>query len=165
MKSMTILKICLVCSHGGHLMQMLSLKEAFRGHDFFLVTHKRRYSVPLDDIPKVYLIPYLFPDFQHKYISRIVLFVDMVMETLAEFIILLKERPDIVISTGSEIAIPIFYMAKSLRKKVVFIESLHRVSDLSGSAKIVYPIVDLLLVQWESLLERYSKAIYVGRVI
>ena len=162
---MNSLKICLVCSHGGHLIEMLKLTEAFKGHRVFLVTQKREYSVTLHDIHKVYLIPYLVPDFHHKYISRLFLLVEMIIETLFELIILLKERPDIVISTGSEIAIPIFYMAKILRKRVIFIESLCKVNELSSSAKLIYPIVDLLLVQWEPLLKRYSKAKYVGRVI
>jgi UDP-N-acetylglucosamine:LPS N-acetylglucosamine transferase len=159
------LKICLICSHGGHLMEMLRLKKAFIGHNFFLVTHRRKYSMPLDDIPKIYIIPYIYMDFQHKYISKLLVLIDVLIEAIFELVIMLKERPDIVVSTGSEIAIPISYMAKCLGKKVIFIESLHRVNELSGSAQVIYPIVDLLIVQWESLLEKYPKARYVGRVI
>jgi len=146
-------------------MEMLRLKEAFIGHSFFLVTHRRRYSMPLDDIPKVYLIPYIYMDFQRKYISKLLLFIDILIESFFELAVLLKERPDVVISTGSEIAIPISYMAKCLGKKVIFIESLHRVNELSGSARVIYPIADLLLVQWESLIDKYAKVKYAGRVI
>lgn len=159
------LKICLVCSNGGHLMQMLRLKDAFKDHNTFLVTQKRKYSVPLDDISNIYLIRYIILDFNHRYLSRLFLLINMMLYTLSGLIILLKERPDIVVSTGSEIAIPFLYIAKLLRRKVIFIETLHRVNELSGTAKLTYPILDLFFVQWEPLLKDHPKARYAGRVI
>jgi beta-1,4-N-acetylglucosaminyltransferase len=81
--------------------------------------------------------------------------------------ILLKERPDVVISTGGgEIAIPFCYAGKLMGAKVVFIETLARVTTRSAAGKLIYPIADLFLVQWESLLKLYgSKAQYWGNVL
>ena len=165
MKESNRLKICLVCSQGGHLTEMMRLREAFEEHVYILITQKRKYSVRLPGASAVYLVPCLIPNFKHRYISRLFLIINLIMNIIAEFIILLKERPDIVVTTGSEIAIPISYMAKSFRKKIVFIESLCRIDELSVSAKILYPIVDLLLVQWQSLQKKYPKARYEGRII
>ena len=159
------LKICLVCSHGGHLVEMLRLIEAFEGRNYILITQRRKYSIKLPGASKVYIIPYLVPNFKYKYGSILFILINLIIETFAELIILLKERPDVFISTGSEIAIPIFYMAKLLGKKVVFVESLCRIDELSVSAKVLYPIVDLLLVQWKSLLVKYPKAQYKGRIV
>lgn len=41
-------------------------------------------------------------------------------------------------------------------------ESICRVKDLSLSGKLLYPICDLILVQWKELQEKYSKTEYIG---
>jgi UDP-N-acetylglucosamine:LPS N-acetylglucosamine transferase len=82
------------------------------------------------------------------------------------FGILLHEKPDIIISTGSEIAIPVFYTAKLLRIKTIFIESLCRVEAPSLTGKIVYPVSNVFLVQWNQLLSKFGKkAQYWGNVL
>ena len=48
--------------------------------------------------------------------------------------------------------------------KVIYLETFARVNDRSLTGRLVYPIADLFLVQWESLLEFYPKAKYVGGV-
>ena len=69
-------------------------------------------------------------------------------------------------STGSEIAIPAFYIAKLMGIQTIFIESWSRAATRSGTGKIVYPVSDIFLVQWPDLLLLYgSKAKYVGAVI
>ncbi|MDQ1496646.1 MAG: beta,4-N-acetylglucosaminyltransferase, partial [Actinomycetota bacterium] len=79
---------------------------------------------------------------------------------------LLRERPDAIVSTGSEIAIPFFYLARMLRIHSLYIESWCRVRTRSGTGRFVYPIVDRFFVQWPALLEQYgSKAELMGRVL
>ena len=79
--------------------------------------------------------------------------------------IMRKERPDYIISTGSEIAIPPFLIAKMTKAKTVFIESWCRTKTRSGTGKILYPFADLFLVQWPELLHHYGpKARYEGGV-
>jgi len=57
------------------------------------------------------------------------------------------------------------YLGGFLGKKIVFIESLSRVKNPSLTGKFLYPISDLFLVQWKSLLKKYgSKAKYGGKV-
>lgn len=146
------MKICLVCSHGGHLTEILQLKESFEGHETFFITY--------DSIRTRQL--------EHKYLLRNIGTNPIVMASASLSIlrILLKERPKIVVSTGSEIAIPAFYLAKFLQIKTVFIESWTRVDRPTGTGKIVYPVSDLFLVQWESLLKKYGrKAKYEGAIL
>ncbi len=77
-----------------------------------------------------------------------------------------KERPTIIVSTGSEIAIPFFYLGRLLGIATLFIESWCRVKTPSGTGRLVYPVATHFLVQWEPLLERYgSKARFRGRVL
>ena len=85
---------------------------------------------------------------------------------LLTFRILLKERPKLIVSTGSEIAIPAFYLAKLFRAKTMFIESWTRVEQPTGTGKLVYLFSDVFLVQWQRLLSKYGKkAKYEGAII
>lgn len=82
------------------------------------------------------------------------------------FRILRKEKPDLIISTGAELAIPAFYLAKLFRIKTIFIESWTRVVQPTGTGRIVYPVSDVFLVQWEQLLSKYGKkARYEGAIL
>jgi len=147
------MKICLVCSHGGHLSELLQLKEAFEGHETFLITY---------DSPRTRAL------MERKYLLRNIGTNSLVMAQafLSTLRILLKERPRLIVSTGSEIAIPAFYLAKVLRIKTIFIESWTRVDRPTGTGKIVYPVSDVFLVQWERLLSKYGKkARYEGAII
>ena len=80
--------------------------------------------------------------------------------------VLREQRPDVVVSTGSEIAIPVFYLAKLLGMKTVFIETCSRVQMPTGTGRLVYPISDVFLVQWPEMLSSYGpKAQYKGGLL
>jgi len=139
------MKICLVCSHGGHLMEMLQLMDAFEGHEAFFVSYRSERTEKLAETTKVYLLENI-----GRSVTRLLLSVPLVWR------ILLRERPRLIVSTGSEIAIPFFYLAKLLRINTIYIESVCRVSSPSATGKVVYPVADLFLVQWEQLLSVYG---------
>jgi beta-1,4-N-acetylglucosaminyltransferase len=141
------LKICLACSPGGHLTQMQRLMPAFEGKDYFFVTYKSEYSQHLE---RAYFIEY-----KVGYLRERITWLKTIFIALR---ILLKERPDVLISTGGgEIAIPFCYVGKLLGAKVIFIETLARVTTRSAAGKLIYPLADLFLVQWETLLKKYGK--------
>lgn len=147
------MKIALVCSHGGHLTEMLFLMDAFKDHDIFFVTYNNFRTEDLG---------------YHKYLLENIKTSPIKMiKAFNQFLrIFRKEKPDIVISTGSEIALPAFIVAKLFRKKTIFIESWCRVQTKSATGKMVYYISDEFLVQWPQQLEIYgNKAKYRGAVI
>ena len=150
------MKICVAVSPGGHFIEMQRLLPAFEGKDYFFVTHKYEYSQHLD---RAYFIEY-----REGYIRERFTWLKTMFIALR---ILLKERPDVVISTGGgEIAVPFCYMGKLLGAKVVFVETLARVTTRSAAGRLIYPVADLFLVQWESLLKVYgNKARYWGKVL
>jgi len=149
-------KICLVCSHGGHLVQMMRLLDAFKEHDYFFVTYNSEVTKNLEN---AYLIKFEGWDLKGK-----ILLIKSIIKAIK---ILIKEKPDVIISTGGgEIAVPFCYVGKVLGAKVIFIETLSRITTPSRGGQLVYPIADLFLVQWESLLKKYGgKAKYWGKVI
>lgn len=147
------MKIALICSHGGHLTEILYLLDAFKGHEIFFITYENFRTENLN------YKKYLLDNIGTSPVKMSKAFLNM-------FKILLKEKPDTIISTGSEIAIPAFIIAKFLRIRTIFIESWCRVKTKSMTGKIVYPISDLFLVQWPELLEIYGKkAKYKGAII
>ena len=146
------MKICLVCSHGGHLTEILQLMDAFENCDVFFITYDGLRTRKLKNA-------YLFDNLGEKPIK-------LISSLPRMFKILIREKPKVVISTGAEIAIPVFYMAKLLRIETIFIESWCKVYEPSTTGKLIYPIADVFLVQWKKLLELYGKkARYEGAVI
>ena len=91
----------------------------------------------------------------------------MIAAILKILYVFLKERPRVLFSTGAEIAIPAFYIGKFLfRTKLIYLECSAQVDHRSLTGRWVYPIADLFLVQWESLVSQYGpKAKYVGGLI
>ena len=77
--------------------------------------------------------------------------------------ILIREKPDVLVSNGGLLPIPFSYIGKLFGSNIIYIESAARVTTASGAGKLVYPIADLFLVQWKSLLKQYGrKAKYKG---
>ena len=154
------MKICLACTHGGHLVQMMRLLDAFEGYNYFFVTYR---SEATKNFKNAY-----FLKFEEKGLKAKIMLKIMLVKTIINAVkILIKEKPDVIISTGGgDIAVPFCYIGKVLGAKVIYIESLSRITTASAGGRLVYPIADLFLVQWESLLEKYgSKAKYWGKVI
>jgi UDP-N-acetylglucosamine:LPS N-acetylglucosamine transferase len=145
-------KIGLICSAGGHFTEMLQLREAFKGHRIFVITYREKATLNQENT--YYLETWRSPT-------------GFIVGLIKIFIIFLKEKPDILFSTGSEIAVPPFYLGKFLfRTKLIYLECSAQVYRPSLTGRCVYPITDLFLVQWEFLLKKYGpKAKYVGGLI
>ena len=80
------IKICLACSHGGHLTEMLELAEAFHGHDTFYFCYEADTTRIL---PNVYLVPNMARNP-----------VEFIKNLFRVWRIFRRERPDLVVSTG-----------------------------------------------------------------
>jgi beta-1,4-N-acetylglucosaminyltransferase len=157
-------KIGIVTGSGGHLTEALSIIEAFKRHDVFLVVHSfpSLREIQLDEIKKIYRLKILL-----GYSSLFAVFLTALVNLFQFIRIFWKEKPSILFSTGAEIAVPAFYVGKIFfRTRLIFLETLTRVKDLSYAGKVLYPIVDLFLVQWPELLKKAGpKAVYGGRLI
>ncbi|MFH1722363.1 MAG: PssD/Cps14F family polysaccharide biosynthesis glycosyltransferase [Candidatus Altiarchaeota archaeon] len=146
------MKVCLVCSHGGHLTEMLELVEAFEGHKIFFVSYRGSTSEKLENA-------FLLTNPDVNPLTHLV-------NAVRIFFKLLREHPDVVFSTGAEIAISACWIGKLLGAKIAHLECSAQVNTPSTTGRLVYPISDLFLVQWESLLKEFgSKARCVGGLI
>lgn len=147
------MKICLVASSGGHLEELSFVKYINMDFDVFLVTEK---VTKIND--EFYKKKYFVDQINRKEIFAF-------FKVLRLFVqgnrILNKEKPDVFISTGALISIPILILGKLRGKKVIFVESFARVESGSISGKIAYRFADVFIVYWKSLLKTYPKAIYI----
>lgn len=78
------------------------------------------------------------------------------------FWLVLRHRPELVISTGAGMVVPTCVISKLLGAKLVFIETAARVTTPSRTGKFLYYIADEFYVQWRPLLKVYPKARYGG---
>jgi len=149
------LRICLAASAGGHISQLLKLSDAWEGYETFCVTTTKVVQDKLSPFGKVYIIG----ECNHKHPFRVI-------KVLFKcFNIILRERPNVIISTGAAGGCMLCLIGKLFRAKVIWIDSIANVEKLSLSGRLVRPIADLCLVQWPDLADRYRRVEYVGAVI
>lgn len=150
------MKIVFAASSGGHFEQLMMLKPLMEKYDSFVLTEKTGYSVGKQDVNVVYL----------KQINRkepLFLF-KLIANTITSFRIYLKEKPDVMITTGVLAIIPFALIMKLFKKKLIYIESFAKVTSKTLSGKLLYNYADQFYVQWEEMLELYPKAIYKGGI-
>lgn len=138
------MKVSLVSDSGGHLTELLQLEDAFSGHETFLITFTEVFT---KDLKGAYLL--------REYRSFVLTCITVFFRT---FLIFLKERPKVIVSTGSYIAIPVFLLGKFFfGAKLIYVESVAQVCVPSMTGRIAYWLSDLFLIQWDSLLDKYGK--------
>ena len=151
------MKLCLVASSGGHLLELMGLKAAWEAHERFWVTF------PNDDARVL-----LGGEGEHAiwgYQPTNRNAKNLMKNLWLAWRVLRHEQPDAIISTGAGVAVPFLWLGRLLGIRTVYIESLARIKTLSLSGRLVYPWVDRFFVQWPDLLARYPKAVYGGRVV
>ena len=147
------IKICLACSAGGHLTELMQTKDAWEHTNHYWVSDGRSNAKELSKKERVY-----FTAVPSRNPAKLAL-------NLAQSLgIFLKENPDVVISTGADVAVPTCLIAKFFGKKVIYIESFAAVFKPSESGKIMYKKADLFFYQWKGLKKFYPKGKY-GRVL
>ena len=144
-------KLCLVSSSGGHWEQLKKLSPLAEKYDVFYVTEKTRF----DASPAKYLM--YQTDLKDKWMIP-----KMLVNGMKAIYIWLKEGPDYVITTGTMVAYPFYLISWLLRKKFVFIETFGRANMPTVAGKLMEKHSDLFIVQWETQVKHYKKAIYGG---
>ncbi len=77
---------------------------------------------------------------------------------LQALLVVLRERPELVISTGADVAFPILLIAKLFGARVVFVESGATLRP-SLTGRLVHPFADLFVVQWPEQARHYRRAV------
>lgn len=89
---------------------------------------------------------------------------NLIRNTIVAWKVLRKEKPDLLISSGAAVAVPFFYLGKLFGAKLIYIEVFDRIDKPTMTGKMVYPIVDKFIVEWEEMKKVYPKAINLGSI-
>lgn len=148
------MKVCLVGSSGGHLTHLYMLKPFWQEMNRVWVTFDKEDAKSLLDGERMY--PCYFPT--NRSIKA------LIKNTKLAFNILKHEKPDLIISSGAAVAVPFFYVGKLFGAKTIYIEVFDRIDKPTVTGKIVYPIADKFIVEWEEMKKVYPKAINLGSI-
>ncbi len=148
------MKVCLTGSSGGHLTHLYMLKAFWECEERFWVTFNKDDANSLLSKEKVY----------HCYYPTNRSLKALIHNTKLAWKVLREERPDVIISTGAAVAVPFFYLGKLFGAKVIYIEVFDRINTSTLTGKLVYPITDKFIVQWEEMKKVYPKAINLGSI-
>lgn len=146
------IKLCLISSSGGHYEQLKMLKKLENDYDVFWITEQTEFQSKAN----YYLYQTGLKDKKFPF--------KMFINFFKSLKIYLKEKPDFIITTGTMVALPISIIGKFFGKKVIYIETFARIHDGTKSGKLMYKIADLFVVQWETLLDIYPKAVFGGSI-
>ena len=148
------MKVCLVGSSGGHLMHLYMLKPFWQKQERFWVTFNKEDARSLLEGKQVY--PCYFPTNRNVK--------NLVRNTFLAWKVLRKEKPDLILSSGAAVAVPFFYLGKLFGMKTIYIEVFDRIDRPTLTGRLVYPIADKFIVQWEEMTKIYPKAECLGSI-
>lgn len=148
------LKICLVGSSGGHLTHLYMLKPFWENKDRFWVTFDKEDARSLLKGEKVYSCYYP----TNRNVKN------LIKNTFLALKVIKREKPNVIISSGAAVAVPFFYIGKLKGIKLIYVEVLDRIDKPTITGKMIYPIADKFIVQWEEQKKIYPKAVNLGSI-
>lgn len=148
-------KILAISSSGGHWVQLMRLKPAFDDLDVFYVSLDPSSA---SDVPDRRYYTIRNASRKEKWGFAVVLF-----QLLR---ILLKERPQVIITTGSAPAFIALTLGKKLLgARTIWIDSIANVEEVSTSGRQARKVADVWLTQWPHLAEDTDGPAFWGAVL
>ena len=148
------LRICIVASAGGHLTQAITIASELRKkYPVYFVTYRLpHFPEDIEGLPTFFVIN------AHTYSSYLLNFFQSLK-------IIIKQRPNVLISTGAGVAIGTCLLGKVLGAKLIYVESGSRTKNPSRTGRFLYYFADLFIVQWPSVKWAYPKSVVGGPLI
>ena len=149
------MRVLLVCSSGGHLIQLHNLRPWWEAHERMWVTFKKLDSSSLLAGERV--------AWAHHPTTRNLR--NLVRNLRLAWRLLRSFRPDVVVSSGAGVAFPFFLVARLLRQKTVYVEVYDRIDSATMTGRLCYPLSNLFLLQWEEQRRSYPKGVVIGSLL
>jgi UDP-N-acetylglucosamine:LPS N-acetylglucosamine transferase len=148
-------RLLLVASSGGHLYELVCLRDFWQDKDRVWV------SFPTADARSLLACEACvhwaaFPTTRNL--------PNLLRNLVLALRVIHRERPTLVLSTGAGVAVPFFWVARLFGIPAVYVESIARIDGLSLTGKLLRPFASRLLVQWPELADRERATEYHGRV-
>jgi beta-1,4-N-acetylglucosaminyltransferase len=146
-------RLLIVCSAGGHLMEALLATEGVV-KDFEVATFRLPHlSAP----PGARALHFLIDP--HTSLWK------YAVNAIQSLVLLLRVRPQVILTTGAGIAIASVVLGKCLGARVIVVETAACVQRPSRTGALLYRFADLFIVQWPELLSHYPRAVYGGALL
>ena len=145
--------LLIACSSGGHVIELLALREAWHGFERVWVSDDTTDVRSLLADESVYFAAGPTTRNARAFLRNLVL----------AWRLQRRHRPRVVLAAGGATAVPFAWVSRLHGGRVVFVECLTRIDKPSLSYRLIAPVADRLYVQWPEL-ARNARARYVGRI-
>jgi beta-1,4-N-acetylglucosaminyltransferase len=133
--------LLIVCSTGGHLLQMQELHEAWEPFERVWVTFDKSDSRSLLRDERVI----------HAFSPTNRNIPNLLRNIRLALTVLRRERPSAILTTGAGVAVPFAWVGRLLGIPTIYVESVTRIEGLSLSARMIAPVAKRLYAQWPEL--------------
>lgn len=146
--------LLLVCSTGGHLLQLHALEEAWRPY--------ARSWVTFDKSDARSLLAGEHVTYAHGPTNRSIR--NLLRNLVLAWRVVGAVRPRVVLTTGAGVAVPFAWIGRLRGARVVYVESLARIEGPSLSYRLIAPVASRRYVQWPELAEALPGTRFAGNV-
>jgi hypothetical protein len=147
-------RVLLVSSSGGVLLDLLALKPWWSRHDVSWVAVRGEDTDALLSGHRVHWE-------REQSASRPIGVLGAVLRSLR---ILRQERPDVIISAGTGVAVGVFLAARVLRIPALWLETFNIVDAAGSASRICGRLAAAVLVQRPSLVSTRPRAVLIGEL-
>ena len=151
--------LLIVCSSGGHLLQMLEMHDAWEPFERLWVTFDKSDARSLLCDERV--IHAFGPT--NRSIPNLLRNLRLAVRLLRD------ERPSVILTTGAGVAVPFAWIGRLMGIRTIYVESVTRIDELSLSARLIAPVATQVFAQWPELAEpsagriRFAGNLFAGR--
>ena len=151
-------KVLFISSTGGHLVEMMQLKDMFDNYDYHIITEKTKSNLKMKETykDKIDFLVYGTKDHMLTYPFK------LLYNCFKSLYLYLKIHPDYIITTGAHTAGPMCCLGKIFGSRIIYIETFSNMTTKTITGRCVYLFADKFIVQWESMKKLYPKADFGG---
>ena len=152
------MKVLFISSTGGHLSEMMQLKSMFKNCNYYIITEKTKTNISLKKKykKKISFLVYGTKDHMLVYPFK------LLYNSFKSLFLYLKIKPDYIITTGAHTAGPMCLIGKIFGSRIIYIETFANISTKTITGRLLYPVSDLFVVQWEDMKELYPNSVVGG---
>lgn len=148
--------VLLVCTAGGHLLQLWSVRSAWSEYTRAWVVAGHEGS----DVESLLVGEAVFDAYSPA--ARSVK--NLIRNFWLAARLIRRLQPRVLVTTGAAVAVPFGWLARLVGVRVVYVETLARANRPSLSCRLVAPVADRVYVQWPELLDKVRRSRYAGTV-
>jgi beta-1,4-N-acetylglucosaminyltransferase len=147
--------LLLVSSTGGHLLQLVALREAFEGFERVWVSFDSGDTRALLAGERVV----------HAYAPTNRNVPNLVRNLALAVRVIRRVRPVAIVSTGAGVAVPFAWAGRLFRVPFVYVESVTRIDSASLTYRLLAPVATRVYVQWPELQGAVPRSLFHGNVL